>query len=172
MRLCGMPTAPCWWCASKAALEGPTPRPLFTELRRETVWKITGGFLIARVSCFKRARWDVFVLFWLLAILQIEAYWDFPDSLWKEDSANFAMTEFSEVWPARSLIHRHPLGWGRGDLHPGFALLSKSHLFYRPGYLSPDLALCPLILSCFPHNNRACARAFRASLWYIRVGLR
>jgi hypothetical protein len=29
----------------------------------------------------KRARWDIFALFWLLAILQIEAYWDFPDTL-------------------------------------------------------------------------------------------
>src|SRR5215208_6198712 len=29
-----MPTAPCWWCANKAALEGLTHRPLFTELRR------------------------------------------------------------------------------------------------------------------------------------------
>jgi hypothetical protein len=37
--------------------------------------------LIACVSCFKRARWDIFALFWLLAILQIEAYWDFPDTL-------------------------------------------------------------------------------------------
>jgi hypothetical protein len=36
---------------------------------------------MACVSCFKRARWDIFVLFWLLAILHIEAYWDFPDSL-------------------------------------------------------------------------------------------
>jgi L-alanine-DL-glutamate epimerase-like enolase superfamily enzyme len=55
------------------------------ELRRillpETVWKVGGGFLIACVSCFKRARWDIFALFWLLAILQIEAYWDFLDSL-------------------------------------------------------------------------------------------
>jgi hypothetical protein len=47
----------------------------------ETVWKVAGGFLIACVSCFKRARWDILALFWLLAILQIEAYWDFPDSL-------------------------------------------------------------------------------------------
>src|SRR5215204_3180139 len=47
----------------------------------ETVWKVGGGFLIACVSCFKRTRWDIFALFWLLAILQIEAYWDFPDSL-------------------------------------------------------------------------------------------
>jgi hypothetical protein len=37
--------------------------------------------LIACVSSFKRARWDIFALFWLLAILQMEAYWDFPDSL-------------------------------------------------------------------------------------------
>src|SRR5215208_4064574 len=59
-------------------------RLLFTELPRETVWKVAGGFLIACVSCFKRARWDIFALFWLLAILQIEAYWDFPDSLFKE----------------------------------------------------------------------------------------
>ena len=55
------------------------------EVRRiyllETVWKVGGGFLIVCVSCFKRARWDIFALFWLLAILQIEAYWDFPDSL-------------------------------------------------------------------------------------------
>ena len=51
------------------------------DYRRETVWKVGGGFLIARVSCFKRARWDIFALFWLLAILQIEAYWEFPDSL-------------------------------------------------------------------------------------------
>jgi hypothetical protein len=55
------------------------------ELRRilllETVWKVGGGFLMACVSSFKRARWDIFALFWLLAILQIEAYWDFPDSL-------------------------------------------------------------------------------------------
>jgi hypothetical protein len=55
------------------------------ELRRiplpETVWKVGGGFLIACVSSFKRARWDIFALFWLLAILQMEAYWDFPDSL-------------------------------------------------------------------------------------------
>jgi hypothetical protein len=49
---------------------------------RETVWKVGGGFLIACVWCFKRARWDIFALFWLLSILQIEAYWDFPDSLW------------------------------------------------------------------------------------------
>jgi hypothetical protein len=54
---------------------------LFTLVRRETVWKVGGGFLIACVSSFKRARWDIFALFWLLAILQIEAYWDFPDSL-------------------------------------------------------------------------------------------
>jgi hypothetical protein len=47
----------------------------------ETVWKVGGGFLIACVSSFKRARWDIFALFWLLAILQMEAYWDFPDSL-------------------------------------------------------------------------------------------
>jgi len=47
----------------------------------ETVWKVGGGFLIGCVSSFKRARWDIFALFWLLAILQIEAYWDFPDSL-------------------------------------------------------------------------------------------
>jgi hypothetical protein len=61
----------------------------------ETVWKVGGGFLIACVSCFKRARWDIYLaLFWLLAILQIEAYWDFPDSLWKGNSANFAFTEF------------------------------------------------------------------------------
>src|SRR5215210_1093008 len=53
----------------------------FSRQSLETVWKIAGGFLIACVSCFKRARWDVFVLYWLLAILQIEAYWDFPDSL-------------------------------------------------------------------------------------------
>ena len=55
------------------------------QLRRihllETVWKVGGGFLIACVSCFKRTRWDIFALFWLLAILQIEAYWIFPDSL-------------------------------------------------------------------------------------------
>ena len=62
------------------------PRPflfsaLFTQRLRETVWKVAGGLLIACVSCFKRARWDIFALFWLLAILQIEAYWDFPDSL-------------------------------------------------------------------------------------------
>jgi hypothetical protein len=37
--------------------------------------------LIARVSCFKRARWNIFALFWLLATLQIEAYSVFPDSL-------------------------------------------------------------------------------------------
>jgi hypothetical protein len=30
---------------------------------------------------FKRARWDIFVLFWLLATPRIEAYRDFPDSL-------------------------------------------------------------------------------------------
>jgi hypothetical protein len=64
--------------------------PLFTLVRRETVWKVGGGFLIARVSCFKRARWDIFALFWLLAILQIEAYWDFPDSLVKGSSRKFA----------------------------------------------------------------------------------
>jgi hypothetical protein len=40
--------------------------------------------LIACVSCFKRARWDILALFWLLAILQIEAYWDFSDSLSRE----------------------------------------------------------------------------------------
>jgi hypothetical protein len=46
----------------------------------ETVWKIArGGFLISCVSCFKRARWDRFALYWLLARLQIEAYPDFPD---------------------------------------------------------------------------------------------
>jgi hypothetical protein len=56
-------------------------RTPFRTVSLETVWKIAGGFLIACVSCCKRARWDVFVLFWLLAILQIEAYWDFPDSL-------------------------------------------------------------------------------------------
>ena len=66
--------------------------PLFTQLCRvllrrssqnsssETVWKIArGGFLISCVSCFKRARWDSFALYWLLARLQIEAYPDFPD---------------------------------------------------------------------------------------------
>jgi hypothetical protein len=37
--------------------------------------------LIACVSCFKRARMSHLALFWLLATLQIEAYWDFPDSL-------------------------------------------------------------------------------------------
>jgi hypothetical protein len=80
-----------WSTVSKIALFGillsPCRAPvggLFEfpdSLSRETVWKIAGGFLIACVSCCKRARWDVFVLFWLLAILQIEAYWDFPDSL-------------------------------------------------------------------------------------------
>jgi hypothetical protein len=55
--------------------------PLFTKCVEETVWKIAGGFLIACVSCFKRARWDIFAPFWLLATLQFEAYWDFPDSL-------------------------------------------------------------------------------------------
>src|SRR5215210_2516478 len=54
---------------------------LFTRVRGETVWKVGGGFLIACVSCFKRAGWDIFALFWLLSILLIEAYWDFPDSL-------------------------------------------------------------------------------------------
>src|SRR5215210_5020257 len=53
----------------------------FSDSLRETVWKVGGGFLIACLSCFKRARWDIFALFWLLAILLIEAYWDFPDSL-------------------------------------------------------------------------------------------
>jgi hypothetical protein len=57
---------------------------LFTLVRRETVWKVGGGFLIACVSSFKRARWDIFALFWLLAILQIEAYWDFSYSLSRE----------------------------------------------------------------------------------------
>jgi hypothetical protein len=66
-----------------------SPFPLFTGVRGETVWKVGGGFLIACVSCFKRARWDIFALFWLLAILQIEAYWDFPDSLWKRNSRKF-----------------------------------------------------------------------------------
>jgi hypothetical protein len=55
----------------------------------ETIWKLAGGFLIARVSCFKRARWDVFALFWLLATLQIEAYSDVPDGLWKKNSPKF-----------------------------------------------------------------------------------
>jgi hypothetical protein len=31
-----MPTAPCWWCASKAALESLTHRPLFTEVPRRS----------------------------------------------------------------------------------------------------------------------------------------
>jgi hypothetical protein len=59
-------------CSEPELLRKPLP---------ETVWKVGGGFLIACVSCVKRARWDIFALFWLLAILQIEAYWDFPDSL-------------------------------------------------------------------------------------------
>jgi hypothetical protein len=57
----------------------------YGEVRRilllETVWQVAGGFLIACVSCFKRARMSHLALFWLLATLQIEAYWDFPDSL-------------------------------------------------------------------------------------------
>jgi hypothetical protein len=57
----------------------------------ETVWKVAGGFLIACVSCFKRARWDILALFWLLATLQIEAYWDFPDSL---SRGSFAKRDF------------------------------------------------------------------------------
>src|SRR5215204_2942708 len=63
---------------------GPRRRPqppIAYSQPRETVWKVGGGFLIACVSCFKRTRWDIFALFWLLAILQIEAYWDFPDCL-------------------------------------------------------------------------------------------
>ena len=56
-------------------------RPLFTRVRGETVWKVAGGFLIACVSCLKRARWDIFALFRLCATLRIEAYSDFPDSL-------------------------------------------------------------------------------------------
>jgi hypothetical protein len=58
--------------------------------RRETVWKIAGGFLIACVSSFKRARWDIFALFWLLATLRIEAYSDFPESLSMVISRMFA----------------------------------------------------------------------------------
>ena len=45
--------------------------------------------MIACVSCFKRARWDIFALFWLLAILQIEAYWNFPDSFSRETVLKF-----------------------------------------------------------------------------------
>src|SRR5215218_2969160 len=55
--------------------------PLLRNEALETVWKVAGGFLIACVSCFKSARWDIFALFWLLATLRIEAYSDFPDSL-------------------------------------------------------------------------------------------
>jgi hypothetical protein len=47
----------------------------------ETVWKIAGGFLMACVWCFERARSDIFALFWLLATLRIEPYRDFPDRL-------------------------------------------------------------------------------------------
>src|SRR5215211_5252136 len=67
--------------AYSAGGESGLPSFIHPTSRRETVWKVGGGFLIACVSCFKRARWDIFALFWLLAILQIEAYWDFPDSL-------------------------------------------------------------------------------------------
>src|SRR5215208_6534234 len=93
------------------------------ELRRihllETVWKVGGGFLIACVSCFKRARWDIFALFWLLAILQIEAYWVFPDCLWKRSSANFAMTESSEVQQTRcSIWDQERFRWVHKGLPP------------------------------------------------------
>jgi hypothetical protein len=64
-----------FWCIRTEGLVS------FTQVPRENVWKVGGGFLIACVSCLKRARWDIFALFWLLAILQMEAYWDFPDSL-------------------------------------------------------------------------------------------
>ena len=55
----------------------------------ETVWKLAGGFLIACVWCFKRARWDIFAFSWLLATLRIEAYSDFPDSLSTLDFSHF-----------------------------------------------------------------------------------
>ena len=66
--------------------------------------------MIACVSCSKSARWDIFALFWLLATLRIEAYSDFPDSLYKRNSANFAITEFSEVaWsPAKRSFQNPP----------------------------------------------------------------
>src|SRR5215211_1150016 len=86
--------------ALHSAERRPPSRPAstFQTVSRETVWKVGGGFLIACVSCFKRTRWDIFALFWLIAILQIEAYWDFPDSLWKRNSRklDFRFTEFSE----------------------------------------------------------------------------
>ena len=45
---------------------------------------------MACVWCFKRARLDIFALScWLLATLRIEAYRDFPDSLWKGNSQKF-----------------------------------------------------------------------------------
>jgi zinc transporter, ZIP family len=34
-------------------------RPLNSTLERETVWRIAGGFLIACVSCFERARTSI-----------------------------------------------------------------------------------------------------------------
>src|SRR5215211_6105828 len=77
--------------AYSAGGESGLPSFIHPTSRRETVWKVGGGFLIACVSCFKRARWDIFALFWLLAILQIEAYWDFPDSLWKGSSEKFSV---------------------------------------------------------------------------------
>jgi hypothetical protein len=50
-----------------------------------------------RVWCFKRARWDIFALFWLLARLRIEAHRDFPDSLWKKNSPKFAVASYSST---------------------------------------------------------------------------
>src|SRR5215217_3972493 len=129
--------------AYSAGGESGLPSFIHPTSRRETVWKVGGGFLIACVSCFKRARWDIFALFWLLAILQIEAYWDFPDSLWKGNSPklDFRFTEFSEVCLTRGL--GSPLG-----------PFSNSRYFSRTLMPSIDrLAPCPR-RACIPCASR------------------
>src|SRR5215213_11625605 len=97
--------------AYSAGGESGLPSFIHPTSRRETVWKVGGGFLIACVSCFKRARWDIYLaLFWLLAILQIEAYWDFPDSLWKRNSPKFASTLCVQACISKENIKNIPFG--------------------------------------------------------------
>ena len=72
--------------------------PLFTRVPGETVWKVFA----------ERPRWGVFgrakrqnralsSRFVRLVGYRFGTYSDFPDSLWKVNSRNFALTEFSEV---------------------------------------------------------------------------
>jgi hypothetical protein len=42
----------------------------------------------------KRSRWVYFASLHRLVVPRIGAYWEFPDSLWKVNSANFGFTAF------------------------------------------------------------------------------